>query len=143
MHSDELTQTANASVSVSLWAARIPFIGFIADHHWFVIDRDGSESRWEVWQKRSACSTSWGHLNLNLLPPSCGVGNGDAVLLEQWSSALALANRIEESPQQYPWCHKYRYWPGPNSNTYVQWILMGKHVLGSRALGKQYCRFFS
>ena len=147
MHSNTSTesQPPDTQITVTLWAARIPVIGFFADHHWFVIDCDGVENRWEVWQKRNACSSSWGHLNLNLLPPGSGVGNGDALLLERWSGegAAILANRIEQSPQQYPWCHKYRYWPGPNSNTYVQWILKDKHILGNRAPGKQYCRIFA
>jgi hypothetical protein len=153
------------SIRVYLWAAKIPVLGFIADHHWFVIERDGFKSRWEVWQKPNACNIkpavpsatehsslknkpercSWGHLNLNLLPPTVGVGNGDATLHTQWSGALAqnLATRIEKSPQTYPWCNRYWYWPGPNSNTYVQWVLMGQHSLGHRALGKQYCHLFA
>ncbi len=139
--SDTDNPDSETQVIVSLWAARIPFIGAIADHHWFVIDRAGVQSRWEVWQKANACRSSWGHLNLNLLPPTAGVGNGEAVLLEQWEGdqAESLATRIEQSPEQYPWCTKYWYWPGPNSNTYVQWVLLGKHKLGRRALGKQFC----
>lgn len=139
------TVPADDSIVVSLWAAKIPFIGMIADHHWFVIDRGGRQNRWEVWQKPHACSQSWGHLNLNLLPPTAGVGNGEAVLLQQWSAdnAITLASRIEQSPEQYPWCHKYRYWPGPNSNTYVQWVLLGEHLLSHRAPGKRYCRMFA
>jgi hypothetical protein len=134
-----------ANITVSLWAAKIPYLGFLADHHWFVINRHGNESRWEVWQKPDACSSSWGHLNLNLLPPAAGVGNGEALFLHRWTgdTASELATRIEQSPQDYPWCNKYRYWPGPNSNTYVQWVLLGKHLLGHRALGKQYCRIFA
>ena len=142
---DSDTHPQGSQIEVFLWAAKIPFLGAIADHHWFVIDRQGIQSRWEVWQKPNACSNSWGHLNLNLLPPTCGVGNGDAVLHRQWSGSAAqtLATRIEQSPQQYPWCNTYWYWPGPNSNTYVQWVLLGEHKLGHRALGKQFCSIFT
>jgi len=132
-------------ITVSLWAAKVPFAGFVADHHWFVVDNAGVSSRWEVWQKRNMCEHSWGYLHFNLLPIHCGVGNGGAQQLEQWHGADAstLLQRIEAAPEQYPWCNLYRYWPGPNSNTYVQWVLQDLHTLGHRALGKQYYQFFA
>jgi len=41
----------------------------------------------------------------------------------------------------YPHCGHYRYWPGPNSNTFVAWVLREAAVpqrLGRRALGQGY-----
>ncbi len=131
---------------VSLWASKIPMLGKIADHHWFVIDDCGQQSRWEVWQTANAiCNDvgeSWDHLHKDLLPPTQGVGNGVAYQLKSWTGSEAhyLIERIRQTPEQYPWCSKYRYWPGPNSNTYVQWVLLGQYNLGRKGLGKHYCR---
>ena len=132
---------------VSLWASKIPHLGAIAEHNWFVIDDCGEQTRWEVWQTANViCNDfgeSWDHLHRDLLPPTQGVGNGAAYLLKVWNddTAYQLIQRIRSSPVKYPWCSKYRYWPGPNSNTYVQWVLLGEHKLGRKALGKHYCRF--
>jgi hypothetical protein len=41
--------------------------------------------------------------------------------------------------RHYPHCQTYRYWPGPNSNTYVAWVLRQAgidHPLGRLAVGK-------
>lgn len=135
----------NQSV-VSLWASNIPNLGAIAVHHWFVIDDCGEQSRWEVWQTANViCNDigeSWDHLHRDLLPLEQGMRNGAAYKLEQWTGETArqLIQRIRSSPEQYPWCSKYRYWPGPNSNTYVQWILLGRYSLGRKGLGKHYCQ---
>lgn len=132
--------------AVSLWTSRIPHLGLIAEHHWFVIEDGGEQTRWEVWQTADViCNDigkSWGHLHRDLLPPEQGVGNGPAFKLHEWggTEAAYLIERIRTSPEEYPWCVKYRYWPGPNSNTYVQWVLLGTHKLGRKGLGKHYCR---
>ena len=132
---------------VSLWASGIPGLGVIAEHNWFVINDCGVQTRWEVWQTANViCNDigeSWDHVHRDLLPPEQGMRDGPAYKLEEWrgETALYLIDRIRSTPEQYPWCSKYRYWPGPNSNTYVQWVLLGKHKLGRKALGKHYCRF--
>jgi len=146
-HSAEEFRVNENHHTVSLWASKIPVIGAIAEHNWFVINDCGEQTRWEVWQTANViCNDvgeSWDHVHRDLLPPEQGVGNGAAYKLEEWSgeTALYLMNRIRSTPEQYPWCSKYRYWPGPNSNPYVQWVLLGRHKLGRKALGKHYCRF--
>ncbi|MFU8816913.1 MAG: DUF3750 domain-containing protein [Pseudomonadales bacterium] len=127
---------------VELRAARIPFIGAIAHHHWFVVERERRD-RWEVWQNAGAGGEcSWGHLHKNLLPADAGVGSGPSWVVKRWCGQAAgtLAARIERSPLTYPWCHKYHYWPGPNSNTYAQWVLDGALRLGRCGVGRGYCR---
>ncbi len=132
--------------TVSLWTTDIPNLGFIAEHHWFVINDAGQQTRWEVWQFANVITNeigeSWDHLHRDLMPPEQGVRNGPAHKLQEWSGEAAayLTDRIRKSPENYPWCSKYRYWPGPNSNTYVQWVLLGKHELSRKGLGKHYCR---
>lgn len=125
---------------MDLWSARIPFLGRIAHHHWLVIRRGARADRWEVWQTPGECETAWGYLHCNLMPLSSGVGNGPGSLLQRWTSdaAVDLAARIESSPTTYPWRHRYRAFPGPNSNTYVQWALGSLHKLGWRGIGRDY-----
>jgi hypothetical protein len=127
-------------VRVELRAARIPFIGFLAHHHWFVVQRAHMHDRWEVWQTAEAGGVAVGHLHCNLWPPERGVGNGPSWIVHCWHDREAeeLARRIEASPQTYPWCLRYRPIPGPNSNTYVQWLLGSSLRLGPRAIGKTY-----
>ena len=130
---------------VELWTSSIPRLGFIAEHHWFVINDCGKQSRWEVWQTANViCNDigeSWDHLHRDLLPLTAGMRKGPAWHLNTWQGEQAryLIERIRTSPQHYPWCSKYRYWPGPNSNTYVQWILLGQYTLGRKGVGRLYC----
>ena len=128
-----------------LLAARIPGLpGIIADHHWFLIRCDCKEhkrhscDRWEVWQHPNQNESSWGYLHKNLLRPYQGVGNGSSRLIRQWvaEEALFIMRRIESSPSNYPFIEQYRYWPGPNSNTFAQWVVQDQFKLGNRAIGR-------
>jgi len=128
---------------VQLRSAKIPGLGLIADHFWFVIFKDNQIDRWEVWQKANAGKKSWGHLHKNLLQYETGVGNGASRLEHEWRGleATRLIVSIERSAELYPFQNTYRYWPGPNSNTYVQRILNDAnldYMLGPTAIGKDY-----
>jgi hypothetical protein len=127
---------------VELRAARIPVIGWFAWHHWLVIERSGVRSRWEVWQTAGAGGQAWGHLHRDLLPPDVGVGRGPSWIVQQWQGEAGdeLAWRIEASPVEYPFRERYRYWPGPNSNTYVQWILGCRWNLSWKGCGRGFLR---
>ena len=134
-------------IKVELRAAKIPGLaGIIADHYWLLILRSVEEKhdqtcdRWEVWQHSDQNDSCWGHLHKNLLTPFQGVGNGSSHLIKQWmdDEALSIAKKIEASPRTYPFTKKYRYWPGPNSNTYAQWIVSDKMKLSIRAIGKNF-----
>lgn len=120
--------------------ARIPKLGRFADHHGLVVRRGASADCWEVWQTPGECDTSWGHLLCSLMVPSSGVGNGPGSLVQRWTSdeAVDLAAPLESSPITYPWLHRYRAFPGPSSNTYVQWALGRMHKLGWRGIGRSY-----
>lgn len=131
--------------TVELRKAKIPpaIAGYFVDHYWFVIEFDNSKKeRWEVWHKTNAGPTCWGHVHLNLKPHDAGVGNGPSSMETQWKGKIAkdIAD-ILRNPNSYPWYSRYFYWPGPNSNTYVNWILMKsgvKYRLGSRAWGRKF-----
>lgn len=131
---------------VDLRVAKIPFIGNIAFHYWFVIVEKDNVERWEIWQNQGLVSSSWGHLHQNLMMITQGVGNGDSWLEQQWynQDAEILAKIIRSTPQKYPYNYIYRYYPGPNSNTYIQWIFDRAEInysLSWRGWGKYYHRY--
>jgi hypothetical protein len=129
--------------TVELRVAKIPGIGLIAVHYWFVIQQNQQNERWEVWQRPTRNQTSWGHLHKNLLPFDQGVGKGDSWVETRWEGAEAaqLVDILRNSAANYPDTQRYYYWPGPNSNTYVQWILNQAkltHQLIPQAIGKNH-----
>jgi hypothetical protein len=105
--------------------------------------RDGGRcERWEVWQTKNAGGQSYGHLHCNLKPPEADVGGGPTHLVAEWSGEQALA-LIKIFSEKYPYSDRYRYWPGPNSNTYVAWVLREAgiaHPLGRLAIGSRFLR---
>ncbi|MEY2977222.1 MAG: hypothetical protein RLZZ435_1361 [Cyanobacteriota bacterium] len=116
-------------LTVELRAAKLPWLGAIAVHYWFVILSADRSDRWEVWQNRIVPSTSanhlhWGHLHSNLMEATRGVGNGPSWRVAQWPepAAIDFMEILESSPSTYPYTDRYCFWPGPNSNTYVQWV---------------------
>ncbi|KAA5538927.1 DUF3750 domain-containing protein [Roseiconus nitratireducens] len=130
-------------LTVELWAAPIPILGRFADHHWIVIVSDRGINRWEVWQKQHVVDTSWGYLHRNLLPPKANVGYGPSRHVRTWvdGDARDIQHRVENSPTAYPWLNVYRFFPGPNSNTFVEWALGDVSRLTTRAPGAWYARF--
>lgn len=127
-----------------------------ARHTWFVVNKKGSISRWEVVHTLFASGEkNWGHLKLNLQDPFLGVwiffffkklGNFKTSLLglvegDEDSEVRQMIDLIESSPENYPFREKYNYL-GPNSNTYTMWVL--KHFknfnlkLPWNAFGKDY-----
>lgn len=111
---------------VQLRYATLPFpLGWLAAHYWFVVfEPGGACHRWEVWQTQNAGGRSIGHLHCDLKAPDAGVGGGPACVAAEWRGEAALAIRkILDESETYPHCHRYRAWPGPNSNTFAAWVL--------------------
>jgi hypothetical protein len=131
----------NILMTVQLWYAPLPFIGAIAVHHWFVVRDDaGGCHRWEVWQTRNAGGVSIGHVHCDLKAPEDGVGGGPSRLAVEWTGTDALRIHAVLS-QPYPHAQRYRYWPGPNSNTFVAWVLRRagiQYALRWRGIGRHW-----
>jgi hypothetical protein len=53
-----------------------------------------------------------------------------------------LIRRIDKLARSYPWANEYTLWPGPNSNTFVAWVLRQVPELAAdlppTAIGKDY-----
>lgn len=113
--------------------ANLPFS--FARHTWFVSIKKGIISRWEILFRKNVTGASWGHLHLNFLLPFQGIETLPFSQKYLWSSRLLgyieggeestaarMVEFIEKSSEKYPYCNRYLL-IGPNSNTYVQWIL--------------------
>ena len=128
---------------VELRYASVPFIGAIAVHYWFVVyDDAGACHRWEVWQRANAGGTSYGHVHCDLKAPEANVGGGPTRLAAVWEGdeAARLASALAQAPQ-YPHRHRYLPWPGPNSNSFVAWVLHCAgidYALHWRGIGKRW-----
>jgi hypothetical protein len=110
-----------------------------ARHPWFVVNKKGVLSRYEVIASPEMydIKNRRGHLCIDALP----LWRGLRILrsMRNWgyiwpatlhgvveggegSLAQCMAEFIEQSPQMYPYCERYAY-TSPNSNTYAQWVI--------------------
>ena len=140
---------------VFLFESPIPRPFSFIVHSWIVTNNKGKINRWEVWEFKKQCKTSWGYVHLNLLKPWIGMNKGylgkglrfKSRLLgkiegEKGSVAGKMIKFIEKNAKNYKYSQEYEYVPGPNSNTFIQWIIdkfpKSKFKLGKNALGKGY-----
>jgi hypothetical protein len=121
-----------------------PF-GAIAVHYWFTVldPASGKCDRWEVWQAPDAGGESVGHLHCNLKAPDEGVGGGPAKIDAEWrgEEASRIHSVLQQTRENYPHRHRYVPWPGPNSNTFVAWVLRQSGIafqLHWKALGQDF-----
>jgi hypothetical protein len=101
--------------------------------HYWLVAWDSSRrlyQRWEVWHIRNSGGVSWGHVHCGLLDPEADLGGGPTRVHTEWTgnTALGIVSVLERAPQ-YKFRDWYRAFPGPNSNTFVAWIL---HEAGIR-----------
>ena len=130
-------------IEVELRCATLPgLLGLFAVHYWLVVRDAGECHRWEVWQTKNAGGRSVGHVHRDLKAPDAGVGGGPARIVARWRGADARAiAKVLADVSRYPHCERYLAWPGPNSNTFVAWVMRCAgvdHPMGWRAIGKRY-----
>jgi hypothetical protein len=129
-------------LKVELRYAPLPWIGAFAWHYWFVVCDESGRHRWEVWQTKNAGGFCIGHVHRDLKDPEAGVGGGPSRLVTSWEGEPGRRiARVLEDAKSYPYCERYRYWPGPNSNTFVAWVLRQagiEFVLDRRGVGRRY-----
>ena len=125
----------NGENQVWLYCSRLPLpLSYIAIHCWFVLaDQENNISRWEIWQKPGRCKNSWGHLHKNLFSAKEGMNLIPFFSFRKWSPRLlyyyenspatTLINTIRSTPELYPYRNIYKAFPGPNSNTFTNWVL--------------------
>jgi len=121
---------------IFVFSSPCPFPNSFAIHLWFVCVENGRISRWDVLYRKSLCKTSWEHLHLNALPPTQGEHKilffdkkffYKSKLIKHWqgdddSLAKQICKFLKDVPEKYPYNKKYLPL-GPNSNTFVRWVL--------------------
>jgi hypothetical protein len=134
-------------LKVELRYARLPWIGAFAWHYWFVVCDESGRHRWEVWQTKNAGGHCIGHVHRDLKDPDDGVGGGPSHLVVVWEGEAAQRIvRVLNAAESYPFCHRYHYWPGPNSNTFVAWVLHEAGIrfsLDVRGVGRRFGGYFT
>jgi hypothetical protein len=114
--------------------------GYFAIHTWLVTKPEGAGS-YTVHEV-----TGWGTNKVRSYPspPDRAWYGAPPVLLASVAgdTASQLIPRIEQAITDYPYPNTYQAWPGPNSNTFVAWIIRqspGLDVnLPNTAIGKDY-----
>ena len=145
----------NDKYQVFVFSSPVSFPINFACHPWFVVNKKGAIARWEVFHFKNKIQKDYNFLHLNTFP----FYNGFSIVFPfhkfRWNPVLIgsvegddnstvpkIIEFIENSRSTYPYCNKYRFLPGPNSNTYVQNVL--NHFpefnikLSSRFIGKDY-----
>lgn len=142
------------SYQVFLMASPIPVPFSFAIHAWFVCCHEGKLERWEFGKfNGSPHPNSIGVLH-DFMPPLLGMNkfpgrakprhNSYLLGIEAGgmdSRAAAMLKFIQRYSPEYPLRRQYRYL-GPNSNTYVAWVL--RHFpetdlnLNWRAIGRNF-----
>ena len=130
---------------VQVYAARsIRWRGWFAVHTWIAVKEKDARS-YEVlqvvgWRLRRGLSPV-------MLDPSepdrRWFGNEPELLLDlRGGRAEAAIEKIRRAAAEYPYRDSYRVWPGPNSNTFISFILRSVPELGvdlpPNAIGRDY-----
>lgn len=107
---------------VQIYAARaFDWRGLFAVHTW-IATKPAAASRYDVHEV-----TGWGRRALHSgpgLPDRNWFGATPRVLLDLRGPAAGRAiAQINAALADYPFADTYRAWPGPNSNTFVAWIV--------------------
>jgi hypothetical protein len=131
---------------IQVYAARAyNWRGAFGVHTWIAVKRRGADRYlvyqvlgWNLYSGRSAVTVSrmdapdfsWFNARPELLAERRGPG------------VEALIDRIEAAVAAYPYPHRYRVWPGPNSNTFTAFVARRvpelRLDLPPNAIGKDY-----
>jgi hypothetical protein len=128
---------------ISIFASKMPIPIQIFVHTWIVIEHKDKIDRFDVFG--FTVNGSWdrvGRLYKNYHPPHMGCpmfSVGSYRFLQskfQWSvdklyelssdtypKVESLYNLLKNNPEDFPYLSNYHLLPGPNSNTFTQWVL--------------------
>ena len=100
--------------------------GLVADHTWVAVKPPGADAYtnyqvigWRLRRGRPVVDVSEG------IPDRHWYGSPPTLYLDMRGDAAAeLIPRIEQAAASYPYEREYTLWPGPNSNSFTQWIAL-------------------
>ena len=126
-------------------AALMQPAGGIARHPWISLRPAGTQA-WERWEVMCCPNSSkMSTVRRGGIRPTSdhGGGGGDvrfhAVI--RGTEASAIIDCVREAAPRYPHRNKYRAFPGPNSNTFVDWMIRECGIgadLPSTSIGRDY-----
>ena len=137
--------TTDAIVQIyaaAAWGMR----GWLADHTWIATKKVGDESYkvYEVvgWNKYRGKDS----LRITSGPPDrFWYGSPPKLLFQlRGMDAEPVVDKVEKFARRYPYKEEYTMLPGPNSNTFTEWMIC--HIpeinlkLSNRAIGKGYVK---
>ena len=135
-YSDAVVQVYGADV----WGVR----GRFAIHTWIATKAENARSytiyqvvSWGLRRRGSAVDISQG------MPDRYWFRSPPLLLHEvKGEAARALVERVDEAVNAYPYDKEYTMWPGPNSNSFIEWIALEVPELGlklpAKAIGKNW-----
>jgi hypothetical protein len=125
-----------------VYATPIPPLGLLVVHTYLVVKPADSTvfDRWDCWSNYAEPN---GHLRKNLYDSEDDFGWGPSYIVAELigPSAEGVVEFVANHSLDYPYREIYHYIPGPNCNTYPQWVLdsTGWSVeLPSSAIGKEF-----
>ena len=120
---------------VFLFSSPVPYPLMFAVHTWFVVNLRGKINRWEFGQFKGSPHKNGIGILKDFFEPAEGMNKYfwksnprfnskliDFIEGDEDSTAKDLAEFIEVNSNSYPLKNKYIL-IGPNSNTYIQWVL--------------------
>ena len=151
MNEQEFTRLIKKeSYQIFLFSSNIALPLSFITHSWIVVAKKGKITRYDVIHK----GQNGNHLYRNIFRPWEGLGIIFWNSVPRWKSQLlgkveggkgSIAEKIVlfiEKSSRYPFKKKYHFFPGPNSNTFTQWIITMFPGCGLQlpwsALGKNY-----
>ncbi len=119
---EALAQSDEAVVRV--YVAPVRVLDFLATHAWFVV-KTADEHAFTRWEVSHRWGEPYGYVRMNFREPEADVGAGGAFILTELmgEEAARVVEFINNESPLYPCRDLYLYYPGPNSNTYMQWVL--------------------
>lgn len=118
------TLSTNGQTVVRMYTAPVPDYEDIGSHPWFVV-KGANETEFDRWEVLDSADGISGHVYVNFRTPAEDVGAGGVYVLAELigPEAEAVVAFIETESVNYPCRNEYVFFPGPNSNTYGQWVL--------------------
>lgn len=121
-----------------------PWVSRSAEHTWFDYKTDQGWTRIEVISKHSGVAVH-SILSSNGYSNERWTRNVHVVAHYRGQKARAFAEQLHEIAPEYPFEDSYQAWPGPNSNTFVEWCcaeIDGLHAeLYPNAVGKDHTKW--
>lgn len=118
--------------------------GIFADHPWIALERE-PDGVWVVIEIKDWMRNN--HINYFTTndPATCFEGNGEGKIYQEVRVPKELFTILLSTIYKYPWKNTYKSFPGPNSNTFVQWFIdqhpyLELKDLGLRSIGRHYHR---